>query len=214
MSEAFMDGTDPEDDETLAALLVKPHRALILVDVQPTFCEGGALAVAGGNEVARKIGEFTRINADNYGVIVSTQDWHVDPGHHFSDNPDYVDTWPPHGVAGTEEAELHPAVADLPNESVKKGQYAAAYSGFEGKTEDGRTLKDVLKAAEITSVDIVGLAESHCVKDTALDARSMFDEVRVFSDLTAPTSEELGLKARTIMEGAGIIQLESKNAWL
>lgn len=214
MSEAFMDGTDPEDDETLAALLVKPHRALILVDVQPTFCEGGALAVAGGNEVARKIGEFTRINADNYGVIVSTQDWHIDPGHHFSDNPDYVDTWPPHGVAGTEEAELHPAVADLPSESVKKGQYAAAYSGFEGKTEDGRTLKDVLKAAEITSVDIVGLAESHCVKDTALDARSMFDEVRVFSDLTAPTSEELGLKARTIMEGAGIIQLESKNAWL
>lgn len=214
MSDTFMDGTEPTDDETLAALLVKPHRALILVDVQPTFCEGGALAVEGGNEVARKIGEFTKINRDNYGVIVSTQDWHIEPGDHFSENPDFVDTWPPHGVAGTDEAELHPAVAGLPTDSVKKGQYAAAYSGFEGKTEDGRALADILKEAEITSVDIVGLAESHCVKDTALDARSMFEEVRVFSDLTAPVSEDLGVKARTIMEGAGIIQLESKNAWL
>lgn len=214
MSDTFMEGTDPNDEETLAALLVKPHRALILVDVQPTFCEGGALAVEGGNAVARQIAEFTQTSGENYGVIISTQDWHIEPGEHFSDNPDFVDTWPPHGVAGTAEAELHPAVAGLPTESVKKGQYAAAYSGFEGKTEDGRTLVDILKEYEITSVDIVGLAESHCVKDTALDARSIVEEVRVFSDLTAPVSEELGKKARTIMEGAGIIQLESKNAWL
>ncbi len=214
MSDTFMEGTEPSDEETLAELLVKPHRALILVDVQPTFCEGGALAVEGGNAVARRIAEFTDTNRDNYGVIVSTQDWHIEPGDHFSDQPDFVDTWPPHGVAGTEEADLHPAIAHLPDVSVKKGQYAAAYSGFEGKTDDGRTLADILKHAEITSVDIVGLAESHCVKDTALDARSFVEEVRVFSDLTAPVTEELGVKARTIMEGAGIIQLESKNAWL
>lgn len=214
MSDTYMDGTEPEDDDTLAALLIKPHRALILVDVQPTFCEGGALAVEGGNEVARKIGEFVKVNRGNYGIVVSTQDWHIEPGDHFSDNPDFVDTWPPHGVAGTEEAELHPAVAGLSEESVKKGQYAAAYSGFEGKTEDGRSLLDVLKMSEVTSIDIVGLAESHCVKDTALDARALYEEVRVFSDLTAPVSEELGQKARTIMEGAGIIQLESRNAWL
>lgn len=212
MSDTFMEGNEPE--ETLAELLVKPHRALIMVDVQPTFCEGGALAVEGGNAVARRIAEFVETSRGNYGVVISTQDWHIEPGDHFSDEPDYVDTWPPHGVAGTEEAELHPAVAALPDESVKKGQYAAAYSGFEGTTEDGRMLQDILKDYEITSVDVVGLAESHCVKDTALDARSFVEEVRVFSDLTAPVSEELGEKARTIMDGAGIIQLESKNAWL
>lgn len=214
MSDTLMDGPVPGDEESLASELAKSHRALILVDIQPTFCEGGALAVEGGNEVARKVAEFTELNRDNYAVVISTQDWHIDPGDHFSDNPDFVDSWPPHGVAGTEEAELHPAIAGLADASVKKGQYAAAYSGFEGTTDDGLTLADILAEYEITAIDIVGLAQSHCVKDTALDAKAKADEVRVFTDLTAPVSPELGEKASLIMEGAGIIQLESKNAWL
>lgn len=214
MSDTLMDGPVPGDDESLASDLARSHRALLLVDVQPTFCEGGALAIEGGNDVARRIREFVELCRDNYKVVISTQDWHIDPGSHFSQNPDFVDTWPPHGVAGTAEAELHPAVEDLPDERVKKGHYSAAYSGFEGVTEDDQSLADILALHEITAIDVVGLAQSHCVKDTALDALTKASEVRVLTDLTAPVSAELGEEAATIMEGAGIIQVASKDAWI
>ena len=121
-------------------------RALIIVDVQPPFCEGGALAVEGGNVVAEKIADFVQDNLDEYALIVTTQDWHINPGSHFSDTPDFVDTWPPHGVAGTPEAELHEAIASLPIDvEVKKGEYAAAYSGFEGVEGRDRSLEDILR---------------------------------------------------------------------
>ena len=146
-------------------------RALIIVDVQPTFCEGGALAVEGGNATAERIADFVTENADEYAMVVTTQDWHVNPGSHFSEEPDFIDTWPPHALAGTAEAELHEAVASLPiDASVKKGEYEAAYSGFEGCDADGRFLEEILRAGEVEEVDVVGIAESHCVKETALDA--------------------------------------------
>ena len=210
----MFEGTNPDDDDSLAAMINESHRALILVDIQPTFCEGGALGVEGGNRVARDVAEFVKLNRDNYRVVISTQDWHIEPGRHFSEDPDFVDTWPPHGVAGTEEAELHPAIDPLPDIRLKKGQYAAAYSGFEGTTEDGRTLGQILDELDITAVDIVGLAQSHCVKDTALDALAKVREVRVFTDLTAPVSPELGEQAALVMEGAGIVQLPSRDAWI
>ena len=62
------------------------RRALLIVDVQPTFCEGGALAVAGGNAVAERIADFVTEYQDEYDLIVTTQDWHIDPGSHFSEN--------------------------------------------------------------------------------------------------------------------------------
>ncbi|AWE41801.1 isochorismatase family protein [Actinobaculum sp. 352] len=189
-------------------------RALIIVDVQPTFCEGGALAVDGGNATAERIADFVTDNADEYDLIVTTQDWHINPGKHFSDEPDFVDTWPPHGVAGTPEAELHEAVASLPIDvSVKKGEYAAAYSGFEGTDADGRTLEDILRDADIRAIDVVGIAESHCVKETALDGLKAGWPVRVFSDLTVPTSEELGEEARAEMDEVGVEQLLSSEAF-
>ena len=189
-------------------------RALIIVDVQPTFCEGGALAVAGGNEVAEKIADFVTENQEEYDLVVTTQDWHIDPGAHFSETPDFVDTWPPHGVAGTPEAELHDAIADLPiDDSVKKGQHAAAYSGFEGVNKAGQTLEEILRAAGITKVDVVGLAESHCVKDTALDAIDLGWYTRVFEDLTVPVTAELGKAAREEMAQAGVEEIPSEDAF-
>lgn len=170
-------------------------RALVIVDVQPTFCEGGALAVEGGNACARRIAKYALKHEDDYDVIVTTQDWHVDPGDHFSQNPDYVDTWPPHGIADTAEAELHveldPVSIDY---SLKKGEYEAAYSGFEAFCPGGESLEEILKDEEVTDVDIVGLALSHCVKETALDAAKLrwLDRVRVLTDLSEPVSEELG----------------------
>ncbi|CED92371.1 MAG: isochorismatase family protein [Actinomyces succiniciruminis] len=181
------------------------NRALIIVDVQPTFCEGGALAVAGGNAVAERVAAYAAAHRDDYDLVVTTQDWHIDPGEHFSETPDFVDTWPPHGVAGTAEAELHPALAELaPDVSVKKGQYAAAYSGFEGVDETGAGLDALLRAHGIEALDVVGLAESHCVKETALDGVRGGYRVRVLTDLTAPVSPEQGEAARTAMAEAGV----------
>lgn len=189
-------------------------RALIIVDVQPTFCEGGALGVTGGNAVATRIADFVTQHEDDYDVIISTQDWHIKPGEHFADEPDFVDTWPAHGVAGTAEAELHDEIAGLPlDDSVKKGQYSAAYSGFEGKNEAGDSLEEILRGHDVSVIDVVGIAESHCVKETALDAVKLGWRTRVFSDLTVPTSEELGVIAREEMDEAGVEQLPSGEAF-
>ncbi|PFG44254.1 nicotinamidase/pyrazinamidase [Isoptericola jiangsuensis] len=180
-------------------------RALIVVDVQPTFCEGGELPVDGGNQVAADVAAYAAAHRGRYDLVVTTQDWHVDPGEHFSDNPDYVDSWPVHGVAGSPNAALHPALADLAADvAVRKGQYDHGYSGFEGVTDDDRTLEDVLHAAGIDAVDVVGLAESHCVRRTALDAVTAGFATRVLTDLTAPVSPELGERARTELAAAGV----------
>jgi nicotinamidase/pyrazinamidase len=181
------------------------RRALLVVDVQPTFCEGGSLGVDGGDAVAHAVADYAARHRDRYVTVVTTQDWHVDPGPHFSEEPDFVDTWPPHGVAGTAEAELHPALADLhPDASVKKGAYVAAYSGFEGTDQDGRSLEAILEAQAVTAVDVVGIAESHCVKATALDARALGLDVRVLTDLTVPVTPEQGEQAREELRRAGV----------
>ena len=189
-------------------------RALIIVDVQPTFCEGGELPVEGGNAVARRVAEHVAAHRGDYALVATTQDWHIEPGAHFSAAPDYVDTWPPHGVAGSAEAELHPALAGLGLDAqVKKGQYAAAYSGFEGVTDDGASLDQVLAAGGITALDVVGLAESHCVKDTALDGLHRGYAVRVLTDLTEPVSPAQGEAARSELSAAGVELRASRDAF-
>jgi nicotinamidase/pyrazinamidase len=72
-------------------------RALIIADVQNDFCEGGSLAVTGGAAVARAISEHVA-SQPGYGHVVATKDFHVDPGAHFSDHPDYG------GFEGADEA--------------------------------------------------------------------------------------------------------------
>lgn len=194
--------------------MAEMKRALLIVDIQPTFCEGGALGVVGGNDVAERIADFVTEYEDEYEIIVTTQDWHINPGEHFSDHPDFVDTWPPHGVAGTAQAELHDAIAALPfDDSVKKGQYAAAYSGFEGVNKAGDTLEEILRRADITDVDVVGIAESHCVKETALDSLDLGWPTRVLEDLTVPVSAELGQAARIEMAQAGVDEIPSADAF-
>ncbi len=189
------------------------RRALLVVDVQPTFCEGGALPVEGGNAVAQAIADYATAHRDRYDLVVTTQDWHVDPGAHFSATPDFVDTWPPHGVAGTPEAELHPALAGLaPDARVRKGEYQAAYSGFEGVDEAGRDLAAILAGAGVAEVDVVGIAESHCVRATALDAVAAGLRTRVLTDLTVPVTPELGAAARAEMAAGGVALVPSAEA--
>ncbi|MDR1386596.1 MAG: isochorismatase family protein [Propionibacteriaceae bacterium] len=159
-------------------------RALIVVDVQNDFCEGGSLAVAGGAAVARAIGRWAAQR--DYDLIVATRDAHVDPGDHFSDQPDYVDSWPPHCVVGTPGQAFHRDL-DLPRLDAvfDKGADSAAYSGFEGRSADGLTLDECLASHGVDTVDLVGLATDHCVKATALDAARLGYRARVRLDLTA-----------------------------
>ncbi|WP_054248375.1 isochorismatase family protein, partial [Rhodococcus opacus] len=131
------------------------RRALLVVDVQNDFCEGGSLAVDGGSAVAAAISRF--LAATEYDAVAATIDHHIDPGHHFSDDPDYVDTWPVHCKSGTSGADFHPDLDLSGIESVfSKGEFSAAYSGFEGKNSDGQSLEKWLRAAGVTEVDVVG----------------------------------------------------------
>ncbi|GAB4086689.1 isochorismatase family protein [Myceligenerans cantabricum] len=181
-----------------------------MVDVQPTFCEGGELGVEGGNAVAERVAAYARQHRDRYDAIITTQDWHIDPGEHFSETPDYVGSWPPHGIANTPNAELHPALTGVDADAhVKKGQYDHGYSGFDGADDEGRSLEAILTEAGVGAIDLVGLAESHCVKHTALDARLAGLATRVITDLTAPVSPGQGEQARAEMRAAGVQLLQT-----
>ena len=179
-------------------------RALIITDVQNDFCEGGSLAVAGGGDVAREITAYMDGHADEYDHIIATRDYHVDPGTHFSSQPDYVDTWPPHCVAGTAGAGFHPDLDITRVEAVfTKGAHAAAYSGFEGSAADGTPLGPWLRDRGVTDVDIVGIATDHCVLATALDAEREGLRTRVLLHLTAGVARETTDKALDEMRAGG-----------
>jgi nicotinamidase/pyrazinamidase len=157
--------------------------AIVVVDVQNDFCEGGSLAVAGGTEVARRISE--RLAGGGYDHVVATRDHHIDPGAHFAQHPDYRDSWPVHCVVGTSGVELHPALDRGPIEAVfDKGEYAAAYSGFEARSA-GVSLADWLARRGVTTLEVCGIATDHCVRATALDAARAGFATTVRLDLTA-----------------------------
>ncbi|GAA2738384.1 nicotinamidase [Pedococcus aerophilus] len=186
-------------------------RALVLVDVQNDFCEGGSLAVAGGAAVAGRISTYVEEHHDEYAVIVATADWHDDPGAHFSDNPDFVDTWPAHCRIGSDGALFHPA-AEKAFEHVeaifRKGHHSAAYSGFEGFTVEAdhrATLADWLRDRAIEQVDVVGIATDHCVRATALDAAEEGFETTVLLDLTAGVARETTERALVELAAAEVV---------
>ena len=205
------------------------QRALIVVDVQNDFCEGGSLAVAGGAGVAAGITAFLGAHREDaeggYAAVVGTLDWHVDPGSHFSKHPDYVDTWPAHCVVGTDGSRSHPALdRSLIEAWFHKGRHAAAYSGFEGRTEDddnsgiagttgttdsaataGIGLADWLRNRGIGAVDVVGIATDHCVKATALDAVKAGFETRVLLDLTVGVAATTTQTALEELRAAGAV---------
>ena len=179
-------------------------RALIVVDVQNDFCEGGSLAVAGGAAVAEAITEHVRTSGSEYAHVVATRDHHVDPGGHFAEQPDFLDTWPAHCVVGTGGVELHPALDRDPIEAVfDKGEYAAAYSGFEGSA-DGVPLAEWLRERGVDAVDVVGIATDHCVRATALDAIAQGFATRVLLPLTAGVAEGTTEAALDQLRTAGV----------
>ncbi len=179
-------------------------RALLIVDLQNDFCEGGSLEVVGGQTVARAINEYLATPHD-YAHIVATKDFHIDPGEHFSDNPDFAVSWPRHCVVGTAGVEFHPDFDASPVEAVfTKGGYSAAYSGFEGTDDDGTPLADWLRQRGVDEVDIAGIATDYCVLATATDAARAGFSTRVLLDLTAGVAPDSSAKAVADMRAAGV----------
>ncbi|MER5493000.1 nicotinamidase [Streptomyces sp. NPDC002454] len=185
------------------------RRALIVVDVQNDFCEGGSLAVTGGADVAAAITELIGQAPAGYRHVVATRDHHIAPGDHFSEEPDYENSWPVHCLAGTEGVGFHPnfapAVASGAVEAVfDKGAHAAAYSGFEGADENGVTLASWLRDRQVTEVDVVGIATDHCVRATALDAVREGFRTNVLLDLTAGVAPHTTERALDELRTAGV----------
>lgn len=186
-------------------------RALIVVDVQNDFCEGGSLAVDGGARVASDIGTLLHHwsrkapEAPPYDVVVATKDHHVDPGDHWSKEPDFQHSWPVHCKVGTDGEAFHPNLDPQPFDAIfLKGEYEAAYSGFEGKTTDGALLADWLRQHEVADVDVCGIATDHCVRATALDAAANGFSTTVLLDLCAGVAPETTEAALLEMRGAGV----------
>jgi nicotinamidase/pyrazinamidase len=178
-------------------------RALILVDVQNDFCEGGSLPVGGGADVAAALSSLLAEDGP-WDHVVATKDYHVDPGAHFGDPPDYVDTWPVHCVVGTGGVEFHPNLTTDRIEAVfRKGEHAAAYSGFEGSA-GGVGLADWLRERGVTEVDVVGIATDHCVRATALDAAREGFATTVLLEHTAGVAQATVDRALTQLADAGV----------
>ncbi|MEU1724765.1 isochorismatase family protein [Nonomuraea sp. NPDC005692] len=184
-------------------------RALIVVDVQKDFCEGGSVPVKGGADRAAAIAELVRRADGQYAFVVATRDHHVDPGPHFSDNPDFQDSFPVHCVVGDEGGEFHPDFAPAVDsghvdEVFYKGAHSASKSGFEGFTQEGETLSAWLKARDVTDLDVVGIATDHCVKATALDGARAGFTVRVLLDYTAGVAADTTRTALDELHRAGV----------
>ncbi|MFE7561316.1 isochorismatase family protein [Kitasatospora sp. NPDC057500] len=184
-------------------------RALIVVDVQKDFCEGGSVPVKGGAGRAAAIAGLLRETDGEYDYVVATRDHHIDPGPHFSDRPDYRDSFPVHCVVGTEGGEFHPdfapaVAAGAVDEVFFKGARSASKSGFEGFTADGTPLADWLRARDVGGVDVVGIATDHCVRATALDGAKEGFAVRVLLDYTAGVAADTTATALDDLRGAGV----------
>ncbi|MET9240790.1 isochorismatase family protein [Nonomuraea sp. NPDC003709] len=184
-------------------------RALIIVDVQKDFCEGGSVPVKGGADRAAAIAELVRRADGQYAFVLATRDHHIDPGAHFSDNPDFHDSFPVHCVVGSEGGEFHPNFAPAVDsghvdEVFYKGAHSASKSGFEGSAQDGTTLSAWLKARDIAELDVVGIATDHCVKATALDGARAGFTVRVLLDYTAGVAADTTRTALDEMRRAGV----------
>lgn len=184
-------------------------RALFIVDVQNDFTEGGALGVTGGDAVAEGITAHLAAHAGDYDVIIASRDWHdpdSDNGGHIAlaGGPDFVTTWPVHCVAGTPGAEYDPLlVTDAVTHHVRKGQGVPAYSLFEGTTDSGERVAEILAAHGVTDVDVTGIATDYCVRASALDAIEHGVRVRVFTDLVAGVAPESSDAALAALAHAG-----------
>jgi nicotinamidase/pyrazinamidase len=180
----------------------RPVRALVIVDVQNDFCEGGSLAVAGGGEVARAISQY--LDSGGYDHVVASRDFHIDPGRHFSAHPDFVDSWPRHCVVGTGGADFHPDLDTSHIQTVfSKGAHEPAYSAFDGADEAGTPLAAWLRERGVDELDVVGIATDYCVRATTISAAQEGFRTRVLLGMTAGVDRTTTAESIDAMRAAG-----------
>lgn len=183
-------------------------RTLVVVDVEVDFCEGGSLPVAGGSAVAHEIRDYIRL-ITIYNKVVATKDWHNHEGDnnsHFSDTPDFIDTWPAHCIANTPGSDFAPGLDPLMFDAVfHKGWNEPAYSGFQGVDPHRTSLEDYLRTVGTLELDVCGIATDYCVQATVLDALDKGFTVRVLSSLTVAVGDKQ--TALDTMEAAGAVIL-------
>ena len=190
-------------------------RALIIVDVQNDFTEGGPLEIAGGDEVAYQIGTYLGKTRDRYALVVTTQDWHIDP------QDDHFSRHAAHCIADSAGAELDPElsrgagceITKLVDVQVHKGQYAGDLSGFRGVDESGKPLGKLLGEHGIQALDVCGLAEDVCVAATIRDALGARLPARLLTDLSRATSPGSAKTTELDLATSGAEVIESTAAW-
>jgi nicotinamidase/pyrazinamidase len=184
------------------------RNALLVVDLQNDFLEGGSIPVPGGTQVAAQVSRHIRHFRSEYAFVVATRDVHEDPADHFSDKPDYITTWPKHGLIGSRGATLCTPIFNLVREKiiqvvVDKGRHAGAASAFEAQDVRGHMLVDVLREQRVDHIDICGLITEYCIRESALDARKHEFQVRVLVNLCGAASPDNAQRAFEDMKTAG-----------
>jgi nicotinamidase/pyrazinamidase len=177
-----------------------PATALVVVDVQRDFCPGGALAAEGGERILPALNRHIA-DAGAAGLTVyATRDWHPLETNHFVTSGG---RWPPHCVQGTPGAEFHPDLR-LPAETivVSKGTDPdhPGYSAFDGRTPEGMTFAEDLRARQIDRLIVTGIATDYCVKQTVLDARREGFRVSVLLDAVTGIDAQPGDVGRALDE--------------
>ena len=161
--------------------------------------------MVGGAAAVSRIDKLLRSD-HGYTYLVATRDHHIDPGSHFADEPDFVDSWPPHCVVGTPGSEFHDELTFRDFSAIfYKGQYAPAYSAFEGVTADGQTLSAWLRERGVDQLDVCGIATDYCVRSTALDAVHEEFETTVLLDLTAAVAPDRVAQIAAELASAGVV---------
>jgi len=182
--------------------------ALIVVDVQRDFCEGGALAAADTISLMGALKEFIETARGQGAVIVYTQDWHPSGHSSFKANGG---PWPEHCVENSAGAELMPPLRAVEGDVIiHKGvaQDGAGYSGFEATG-----LREKLRSLKIDHVGVAGVATEYCVKATALDAVRAGFQTQVLEDLIRPVQSSATWPALEEMKEAGVAAVSSTE-WL
>lgn len=183
------------------------NTALLIIDVQNDFCDGGSLGVPGGHRLATQISLHAKRYLADYNLIVASADWHdadSDNGGHISDHPDYKESWPAHCIAETYGALFSPQLdMDILDYAIRKGQGRPSYSAFEGVTPGGLSLNDLLDNSSAETVDIVGIATEHCVQATAVDALIAGYNVRILDPLHLGIDEESVRLTRIALSNLG-----------
>lgn len=193
-------------------------RALIVIDMQTDFCPGGALAVAGGDQIVAPI---NALMADAEAVVL-TQDWH--PAVHASFAANHPDAepfslaqmpygpqvlWPAHCVIGTKGADFHPGLdlsrADLVIRKGFRPQIDSYSAFFENDRQTPTGLAGYLRDRGLTDLAFVGLAHDFCVAWSAIDAARLGFSATVIEDATRAIDLDGSRdRARADMAAAGV----------